>query len=85
MPTLTVRVTVGAPSADDVKKYFAEHPALFSNRRIYMLQDFTIQGDKAQIDALMPKLQATKTPAASLKCLAPAARSSTSTNGTPAS
>ena len=55
---------VGAPSADDVKKYFAEHPALFSNRRIYMLQDFTIQGDKAQIDALMPKLQATKTPAA---------------------
>mgnify|MGYP003703480399 CR=1 FL=1 len=55
---------VGAPSADDVKKYYADHPALFSNRRIYMLQDFTIQGEKAQIDDLMPKLQATKTPAA---------------------
>lgn len=55
---------VAAPSAEDVKKYYTEHPALFSNRRIYMLQDFTIQGDKAHIDELMPKLQATKTPAA---------------------
>ena len=60
---------VGAPSADDVKKYYADHPALFSNRRIYMLQDFTIQGEKAQIDDLMPKLQATKTPAAFAEAL----------------
>ena len=60
---------MAAPSAEDVKKYYTEHPALFSNRRIYMLQDFTIQGEKAQIDDLMPKLQATKTPAAFAEAL----------------
>ncbi|MES2089692.1 MAG: EpsD family peptidyl-prolyl cis-trans isomerase [Pseudomonadota bacterium] len=50
---------VSAPSASDVSKYFSDHPALFAQRRIYMLQVFTIQGDTAQIAELMPKLQAT--------------------------
>ncbi|MDE2402303.1 MAG: EpsD family peptidyl-prolyl cis-trans isomerase [Burkholderiales bacterium] len=55
----TAQAAVGAPSADDVKKYYNDHPALFAQRRIYMLQDFSIQGDQAQIADVMPKLQAT--------------------------
>ncbi|RZL00357.1 MAG: peptidyl-prolyl cis-trans isomerase, EpsD family [Rubrivivax sp.] len=55
----TAAASVPAPSAEDVKKYFDEHPALFAQRRIYMLQDFTIQGEAAQIKELMPKLQVT--------------------------
>jgi len=50
---------VTPPSADDVKKYYDEHPALFAQRRIYMMQDFSIQGDAAQIASITPKLQAT--------------------------
>ncbi len=53
------QASVGAPPAEDIKKYFDEHPALFAQRRIYMLQDFTIQGDAEQIKELTPKLQVT--------------------------
>lgn len=53
------QASLGTPSMDDVKKYFNEHPALFGQRRIYMLQDFTIQGDAEQIKEITPKLQAT--------------------------
>ena len=53
------QASVGTPSSEDVKKYFDEHPALFGQRRIYMLQDFTIQGDADQIKDITPKLQVT--------------------------
>jgi EpsD family peptidyl-prolyl cis-trans isomerase len=53
------QASVTPPSAEDVKKYYDEHPALFAQRRIYMLQDFSIQGDAAQVASIMPKLQAT--------------------------
>ena len=55
------QAAVSTPSSDDVKKYFDEHPALFAQRRIYMLQDFTIQGDPEQIKQITPKLQAADT------------------------
>lgn len=55
------RAGVSAPTPEDVRKYFDDHPALFGQRRIYMLQDFTIQGDPAQIADITPKLQATHT------------------------
>jgi EpsD family peptidyl-prolyl cis-trans isomerase len=63
------QTSVGAPSTEDVKKYFDEHPALFSQRRIYMLQDFSIQGDTAQIAEITPKLQATSSSPAFVEAL----------------
>jgi EpsD family peptidyl-prolyl cis-trans isomerase len=49
---------VPAPSSDEIKKYFDEKPSLFSNRKLYMLQEFTIQGDAEQTKALQAKLEA---------------------------
>jgi len=53
---------VGAPAAEDIKKYFDSKPSLFSDRRLYMLQEFTIQGDTEQTKALQAKLEAGGTP-----------------------
>lgn len=47
------------PTPDEIKKYFDEKPGLFSNRRVYMLQEFTIQGAPAETQALQAQLQAT--------------------------
>jgi EpsD family peptidyl-prolyl cis-trans isomerase len=52
---------VGAPAADEIKKYFEANPGLFADRRIYMLQEFTIQGDAAATKALQGQLEATTT------------------------
>ncbi len=49
---------IGTPSADDVRKYYDTKPALFSNRRIFMLQEFTIQGTPEETKALQAKLEA---------------------------
>lgn len=49
---------VGAPSAEDVKKYFDANPGLFAERRIYMLQEFAVQGDPAQAKDAQAKLEA---------------------------
>lgn len=48
---------IGTPGADEIKKYFDTKPALFSNRRIYMLQEFTIQGTSDETKALQAKLE----------------------------
>lgn len=50
---------VGAPAAEDVKKYFDANPGLFSERRIYMLQEFAVQSDPAAAKDLQAKLEAT--------------------------
>lgn len=60
---------VGTPSLDEVKKYFETNPGLFTDRRIYMLQEFTIQGESAQTTDLQAKLQATDTPQAFIDTL----------------
>ena len=49
---------VPAPSGEDIKKYFDAKPSLFSERRLYMLQEFTIQGDANQTKDLQAKLEA---------------------------
>lgn len=48
---------IGSPSADEIKKYFDTKPGLFSQRRIYMLQEFTIQGSAEETKALQAKLE----------------------------
>lgn len=54
----------GTPSADEVRKYFDSKPALFTNRKVYALQEFTVPASPEQTKDLMDKLKATKTAAA---------------------
>lgn len=53
----TSTAAIGSPSADEIKKYFDAKPGLFSQRRIYMLQEFTIQGSAEETKALQAKLE----------------------------
>lgn len=46
------------PSADDVKKYYDAHPALFQDRRVYSFQELSIEATPAQVGELRAKLQA---------------------------
>jgi len=48
------------PTADDVAKYYVAHPALFRDRRLYNLQELTIEAKPEQIDALRVRLQTIK-------------------------
>jgi len=49
------------PTPADIKKYYDEHPALFSERKIYQLQEFAVEADAKQIDALKAALLPMKT------------------------
>lgn len=40
------------PGADEAKKYYAEHPQLFAQRRIYQLQEIMIPAQGAPVDKL---------------------------------
>jgi EpsD family peptidyl-prolyl cis-trans isomerase len=48
------------PSTEEVKKYYDDHPDLFSQRRVYQLQEVAIQAEPAQLDAINAKLKASK-------------------------
>lgn len=52
----------GVPTADEIRKYYNENPALFRDRRIYRLQEFSVQASPEQISALQERLQAAKVP-----------------------
>ena len=56
------RIADGAPkpSPDEVKAYYQEHPALFSQRRIYTLQEIKIKSEPGQLDELRARLAAAK-------------------------
>lgn len=49
--------SVSKPTADEVKKYYDETPALFRNRRIYSLQELVIEANPEQVTALRGQLQ----------------------------
>jgi len=53
----------GTPSAEDIRKYFDTKPALFSQRKVYALQEFTVPASKADSQAVIEKLKAVHTPA----------------------
>jgi EpsD family peptidyl-prolyl cis-trans isomerase len=44
------------PTAADIKKYYDEHPALFSERKIFQLQEIAVEADAKQIEALRTAL-----------------------------
>ncbi|MEY4766972.1 MAG: peptidyl-prolyl cis-trans isomerase, EpsD family [Pseudomonadota bacterium] len=48
------------PTPEDLRKYFDSKPALFSNRRVYALQEFTVPATPEQYKPVMEKLRATK-------------------------
>ncbi|MFM9915231.1 MAG: EpsD family peptidyl-prolyl cis-trans isomerase [Rhizobacter sp.] len=48
------------PSADEIKKYYDAHPALFSARRIYTLQEVVIEAKAGQVPALREQLTGSK-------------------------
>jgi EpsD family peptidyl-prolyl cis-trans isomerase len=52
---------VTRPSAADIKKYYEDHPALFSQRRVYHLQEFAIEASAPELEALKAALPALKT------------------------
>jgi EpsD family peptidyl-prolyl cis-trans isomerase len=44
------------PTAEEIKKYYDENPALFSQRRVYSLQEIQIEAPTEQVPALRAKL-----------------------------
>jgi len=52
----------GTPTTDEVRKYFDAKPALFSQRKVYALQEFTVPATPEQTTATIEKLKAAKTP-----------------------
>ena len=51
---------VPKPTPEEVQKYFDEKPALFSQRRIYNLQEIAVEARPEQVPALREKLAASK-------------------------
>ena len=48
------------PTAEEIKKYYDEKPALFSQRRVYSIQEIAIEAKPEQIPELREKLAAAK-------------------------
>ena len=56
------KIAAGAPkpSPAEIKAYYEAHPALFKERRVYNLQELTIQAKPEQLDEVQAKLSAAK-------------------------
>ncbi len=50
----------GTPAPEELRKYYDAKPALFSQRKVYALQEFTVPAPKEVAGPLMEKLKATK-------------------------
>jgi EpsD family peptidyl-prolyl cis-trans isomerase len=48
------------PTAEEIKKYYDEKPALFKDRRVYSIQEIAIEAKPEQVPALREKLAASK-------------------------
>ena len=53
----------GAPTGEEIRKYFDSKPALFSQRKIYALQEFTVPATPEQTKDLIEVLKKARTPA----------------------
>lgn len=49
------------PTPEEVAKYYDDHPALFKDRRIYSLQEISIDATSEQVPELKSKLESSKT------------------------
>lgn len=48
------------PTSSEIEKYYAEKPALFKERRIYILQEVVIEAKPDQVPVLKAKLESSK-------------------------
>jgi EpsD family peptidyl-prolyl cis-trans isomerase len=53
-------VSVPKPSQEELKEYYASHPALFSQRRIYEIQELNVLATVEQLAKVQTKLNAAK-------------------------
>jgi hypothetical protein len=53
----------GTPSAEEIRKYFDDKPALFSQRKVYALQEFTVPATAEQSKEVIEVLKKARTPA----------------------
>lgn len=53
--------TPAAPSDAEITDYYNKHPELFSNRKVYRLQEISIKAPKAKHDAIRAQMSASKT------------------------
>jgi EpsD family peptidyl-prolyl cis-trans isomerase len=53
----------GTPGGDEIRKYFDEKPALFSQRKLYALQEFTVPATPEQTKAAIEALKKAHTAA----------------------
>ena len=49
--------TASRPTPEEVRKYFEERPALFSNRRVYQLHEFLVETNAEQIEPLRAQIK----------------------------
>ena len=45
------------PAAEEIKKYYDDHPALFKERRVYNIQELAIEARPEQVEALRNELK----------------------------
>jgi EpsD family peptidyl-prolyl cis-trans isomerase len=53
-------VAVPKPTPEELKEYYASHPALFSQRRIYEIQELNVLATTEQLSKVQAKLNAAK-------------------------
>ncbi len=53
----------GTPSGEEIRKYFDDKPALFSQRKVYALQEFTVPATPEQSKEVIEVLKKARTPA----------------------
>jgi EpsD family peptidyl-prolyl cis-trans isomerase len=52
--------TTATPTSKDVSDYYAAHPELFAQRKVYRLQEIAITASKDKLDGIRTKLAASK-------------------------
>jgi EpsD family peptidyl-prolyl cis-trans isomerase len=50
----------GKPTPDEIQKYYDDQPALFKDRRVYSLQEITIEAKPEQVPQLRAQLESSK-------------------------
>lgn len=59
----TATAGAGTPGGDEIRKYYDDKPALFSQRKLYALQEFTVPATPEQTKATIEVLKKARTPA----------------------
>jgi EpsD family peptidyl-prolyl cis-trans isomerase len=57
-----VAQTAARPTREEVQKYYAEHPELFKERRIYQIQELIAEVPAEKVAAVSDRIKAAKTP-----------------------